>query len=99
MQYDFKWDPVKAASNAHKHGVTFKQAMQVFKDPMALTVYDDEHSEGGEERWITMGQSNGRVYLLVVHTYQDLENDGVIKVRIISARQANKFEIQQYEQG
>jgi uncharacterized DUF497 family protein len=31
MQYNFEWDPVKAASNAVKHGVTFEQAIEVSK--------------------------------------------------------------------
>ncbi len=32
MLYKFEWDPVKAAANAKKHGVTFDQAARVFTD-------------------------------------------------------------------
>ena len=63
MQYSFEWDPVKAASNKRKHGVTFKQAIGVFKDPMALTIFDDTHSANDEERWITMGQADRQFIL------------------------------------
>ena len=98
MEYDFEWNPNKAASNQRKHGVAFNQAVLVFKDPMALTIYDNESSIGEEERWITLGQVDGRIYLLVVHTYQDIDSNRV-KIRVISARKASKSEITQYEQG
>jgi len=44
MQYNFEWDPEKAKENWQKHGVRFEQATTVFRDPMAMTLYDDEHS-------------------------------------------------------
>ena len=50
---DFEWDPAKALSNIHKHGVTFDQAATVFLDGLALTVYDAASSHG-EERWFTL---------------------------------------------
>jgi hypothetical protein len=68
MQYNFEWDPVKATINANKHGVTFEQAIDVFKDPMALTLYEDEESTPDEDRWVTVGLVNHQYYLLVVHT-------------------------------
>ena len=43
--YDFEWDPLKALSNAHKHGVTFDRAATVFLDALALTVFDADHSQ------------------------------------------------------
>lgn len=43
--YDFQWDAVNAATNADKHGVTFEQAASVFLDPLALTVFDEAHSQ------------------------------------------------------
>ncbi|MDM3871168.1 BrnT family toxin [Porticoccus sp. W117] len=96
MQYNFEWDPAKARSNAVKHGVTFEQATSVFADSMALTIFDESHSNEHEQRWITLGQSNGQVYLVVVHTYQD-QKDNTVTIRIISARPATKHEIKQYE--
>lgn len=43
-QLDFTWDPVKAASNLLKHGVSFPQAATVLPDVLAATA-----AFGGEE--------------------------------------------------
>jgi uncharacterized DUF497 family protein len=96
MQYNFEWNPDKAHRNIKKHGVTFEQATGVFKDPIALTVYDDKESSENEDRWITLGQANGQHYLVVVHTYRQ-QNSDAVTVRLISARPATKHEIKQYE--
>ncbi len=96
MQYNFEWDPSKAHRNFKKHGVTFEQATGVFKDPVALTIYDEEESSEDEDRWITLGQANGQHYLVVAHTYRQQHNDAV-SIRLISARPATKHEIKQYE--
>jgi len=39
--YDFEWDPAKARTNIHKHGVSFDAAATVLLDRLALTVYDE----------------------------------------------------------
>ncbi len=54
---EFTWDSAKAASNLAKHGVAFTQGATVFADALALTVFDDVHSEF-EERWFTLGMDN-----------------------------------------
>lgn len=97
MHYHFEWDPAKAAANLKKHGVSFEQATEIFKDPLALTVYDED-SSGDEERWVTLGEVQQQHYLVVVHTYHDSEIN-VVRIRIISARPATKQEIKQYEHG
>lgn len=94
FQYTFEWDPRKAATNLHKHGVGFEQATKVFSDPLALSIYDEEHSET-EERWITLGRTETGT-LVVVHTHREI-NDNETLIRIISARKATKHEQQQYE--
>ncbi|WP_017326289.1 BrnT family toxin [Synechococcus sp. PCC 7336] len=96
MQYRFQWDPLKARTNLEKHGVSFREAEGVFEDPMALTLFDEEHSLF-EEHWITLGRKMGGQYLLVVHTADEYED--VIDVQIISARRATKREIRRYEEG
>lgn len=98
MQYNFEWDPGKAQENIRKHGVRFEQAAGVFRDPMALTVFDPDSSDPAEDRWITLGQVGGRHYLLVVHTHRESDDD-IVTIRIISARAATRQEIRQYEQG
>ena len=90
----FSWDPEKAKINKRKHGVSFEQACSVFSDPLALTIYDKEHSEK-EDRWILLGQSNNDVLILLVHTFSD-EKD-IERVRIISARKASKREKSAYQ--
>ena len=96
MIIDFEWDPEKAKTNAAKHGISFEEATRVFKDPMALTVYDSDSSIDNDERWVTLGQIDGQHYLVVVHTYRHKQTDTLV-IRIISARSATKQEIQQYE--
>ena len=95
MQFDIVWDDAKAQSNFLKHGVSFAQAATVILDPLALTVFDAEHSEA-EERWFTLGQTSDERLLAVAHTYQMLETN-ITRVRLVSAREATRLERQQYE--
>lgn len=67
------------------------------QDPLALSIYDDSHSSGEEDRWITMGRA-GNNLVVMVHTFREVSPDEVV-VRIISARRATKNEQQQYEEG
>lgn len=97
MQYTFDWSHTKARINDTKHGVTFRQAMTVFRDPLALTLYDDGHSDD-EERWITLGMASNSNCLVVVHTAQQAGTNE-LHVRIISARKADRDEEQTYWQA
>jgi uncharacterized DUF497 family protein len=94
--YDFEWDPEKARANTTKHDVAFELAATVFRDPLALTVFDGEHSEA-EERWATLGRTENGTLLVVTHTYGETSPESAT-VRIISARRATKQEIRDYEQ-
>ena len=90
----FEWDPDKNSSNRKKHGVSFDEAILVFADPIALSFFDDGHSDE-EERWITMGIIQSGRILVVIHTDRiRVENKTVI--RVISARGATDNEIKQY---
>ena len=95
ISYDFEWDLAKAIANFAKHGVTFEQAATVFLDPLAITIFDDAHSQT-EEGWFTLGHQAGGGLFFVVHTFQDQSSD-VATVRIISARAATKQERRTYE--
>ncbi|WP_243725288.1 BrnT family toxin [Candidatus Thiosymbion oneisti] len=92
---DVAWDNAKAQSNLVKHGVTFAQAVMVMLDPLALTVFDEAHSDT-EERWFTLGQTSEGRLLAVSHTYQLLDAD-TARIRLISAREATPRERQQYQ--
>lgn len=98
MNTRFEWDPAKAAANLRKHGVSFEIAIRAFADPFALTEQDRVESE--EHRWQTLGMADGHLLLLVAHTIQDDDEDGltVEVIRIISARKADRKERRRYEQ-
>ena len=96
LNLHFEWDPKKAASNLRKPRVSFVEAAGVFRDPLALTIYDEDHGRN-EERWITLGLVNGRQLVVVVHTWWEANSDE-IHVRIISAREATAHETRQYEE-
>ena len=66
FQYQFEWDPAKGRQNARKHRVTFERGATVFKDPNALSLFDEEHSDE-DERWITLGLDESGA-LLSFHT-------------------------------
>ena len=95
MRFNFEWDPFKAVANEKKHKVSFKHAAEIFLDPFAISIYDNEHSSQ-EDRWITIGKDRTNIILVAVHTFsqQDTVN---FKVRLISARKATKREKKQYE--
>lgn len=88
----FEWDPAKAASNLKKHKVSFEEASTVFGDPLAITIEDPGHSRPGEERFVTVGWSEGGRTVVVVHF------DADDSIRIISARVATRRERYQHEE-
>ncbi len=91
MQTLFEWDKGKAASNLRKHGVSFDEAQTVFLDDHSLTFVDEGHS-AKEERLVTLGISDKKRLLVVVHTER---RD---KIRLISARKATRSERRYYEE-
>jgi len=97
LQYHFEWDAAKAQSNRRKHGIAFEDAMTVFLDPLAVTRDDDEHAES-EERWITVGQTDGGMLTVLAHTYHETAEDEA-SLRVISARRATPRERREYESG
>lgn len=97
MRYRFEWDPRKAQGNLRKHGIGFESAAELFRDPFALSLYDESYSES-EERWITLGKDSRETLLVVVHTFSMTgENVDDAVIRIISARKATSVEMVQYE--
>ena len=86
----FEWDAKKAASNLLKHGVSFKEAMDVFYDPNAIEDYDAAHSSA-ETRFFILGLSSLRLLYVV---YAETEDQ---PVRIISARKPTRAERKIYE--
>ena len=85
----YQWDPRKAATNLHRHGIEFADSVAVFEDDFAL-VMSDEHPD--EERFVVIGQDALSRILVVVFTYRDERT-----IRIISARRATARERREYE--
>jgi uncharacterized DUF497 family protein len=86
----FTWNPRKAEANFRDHGVRFAEAVPVFEDDYAITITDDE-SDPDEQRLVSTGVgAKGRV-LVVAYCYRDPH------IHIISARNAEPHERQQYE--
>jgi uncharacterized DUF497 family protein len=77
-----------------KHGVSFEVALEVFVDPLSVTLHDVKHSDS-EDRWCTIGQTTECVVIVVFYTYDDIADRG----RLISARKASLRERREYEAG
>ena len=86
----YQWDRNKALGNLNKHGIDFADAVSVFSDELAITIFEDRFNE---ERFITIGIDLFNRILVVVYTMRDDE------IRLISARKATKNERLQYESG
>ena len=90
----YEWDETKNFINKLKHKISFEEAIGVFEDTMAVTIYDEEHSEN-EERFIIIGFDLKSRTLAVCHCYRG-ENKEI--TRIISARKATNAEIEIYKE-
>jgi uncharacterized protein len=96
----FQWDPIKAASNVKKHGISFEEAITVFGDPLAVTILDPDHSVS-EFRLLTTGLSRSQMLLVISHTERFRKADATRtnEIRLISARLATRQERKSYESG
>ena len=85
-------DEKKARVNFKKHGVSFDEAVSIFRDPLSITVTDPTHSET-EYRFLDIGISDQGRLLVVSYT------ERASRIRIISSRQALPMERKVYEEG
>ena len=92
MVEGFEWNENKAQQNLAKHGISFLEAITLFLDPLSITIDDPDHSQE-ERRLIIIGYSNRKRLVVVVHA------DRGDNIRIISARQATRYERRTYEEG
>ena len=86
---EFEWNEDKARENFRKHGVSFEQATQAFRDTLAIEWIDDSE-DYGEERSILLGLASYAL-LMVVHTDRSHDDD-IQRIRLISARRATRDE-------
>ena len=86
----FEWVDGKNALNFTKHGITFEEASLIFEGRTLSWV--DRRFDYGERRTISIGVIREIVAMSVVYTAR------VEKVRIISARLANRHERKRYDE-
>ena len=93
----FEWDEAKDLSNQRKHGVSFEDASEVFRDPLFESLKD--RIQDGEQRWQTYGKVGNRLLMMVAHTVREEDAHGatIEIIRIISARYASRKEQRLYE--
>ena len=86
----FEWDPEKEKLNIEKHdGITFEMASRVFLDRKRIEKYDENHSSLEEERWNAIGMVNEVLFVVFTEITDE-------RIRIISARIAEREEIDEY---
>ncbi len=86
MHYDS--DDDKNIANIAKHGIGFNLAEKF--DWLSAIEIQDNRKDYGEERWISLGPIENRLYVLIYVHRQSC-------IRIISLRKANKREREFYE--
>ena len=84
---EFEFDSVKSMSNLAKHGISFNDAKQLWRDPELLVI---RTRQVAEPRWIAIASIKGK-YWSAVFTYRDE------RIRIISVRRSRVKEIALYE--
>jgi len=91
QKINFVWDPAKAEKNDEKYGVSFDEAVTIFKDPHVLFHDDKEHSQK-EKRELAIGRSGPRSRLLTCFIARTEDT-----IRIISARVSTHRERRDYD--
>lgn len=81
----FEWDESKRQTNLAKHGLDFRDAIQVFDGP----VVESMSRRRGEERMVAIGSMEG-IEIVLVYVMRGKRR------RIISARRAHRNERQDY---
>lgn len=86
----FEWDSEKRKTNIQKHGIDFIKILPAFDDPHFIERFDYKHSIE-EERYFGLGMI-GVVLIFAISYTEDK------RIRIISARLANKKEENIYDE-
>ena len=89
----FDWDDGNSLKSAEKHAVSQAEAEQIFADERLLVADDLKHSQD-EERYHALGKTIEGRLLHVTFTFRDDRT----KIRVISARDANRRERRSYAQ-
>jgi uncharacterized DUF497 family protein len=88
----FDWDEGNARKSADKHSVSQAEAEQAFTDERVIVITDEPHSQT-ELRFHALGQTADGRLLQLTFTLREAGT----KIRVISARPANRRERSIYE--
>ena len=80
----FEWDIEKSVKNKKKHGVSFRESLEIWQC-VHLSVEKIATSKNGETRSATIGLIRGRLYTAIWTQRND-------KIRIISVRRSRDGE-------
>lgn len=83
----FEFDKTKSDANIKKHGIDFREAQKLWKDPKLLEI---EAKSEKERRYIVIGRIEEKVWSAVITYRED-------KIRIISVRRSRATEVELYE--
>jgi uncharacterized protein len=89
----FAWDKGNEQKNWIKHKVAAEEAEEPFFADDYIILEDESHSRSVEQRFVLLGKTNKKRMLFIVFTTR------ADKIRIISARDANKKEVIFYEKA
>lgn len=87
ISYEFEFDINKSKINKEKHGIDFKEAQLLWKDPSYIEVPIKSEVE---KRWLVIGKINKKIYSGFITYRKNI-------IRIISVRRARKNEENIYE--
>jgi uncharacterized DUF497 family protein len=90
---EFEWDAGNEEKNWIRHSVRAEEAEEPFFTEERLVLEDKPHSTKQETRYILIGKSKKGRMLFIVYTIRKE------KIRIISARNADKKEVLLYEKA
>lgn len=90
MRMKFVWDEKKNRSNIRKHGIDFRDVVEMFHHPMLIGL--DRRRDYSEDRWIGVGLLRSIVAVVVYVEWEDEET-----IRIISARKATRYESEEFQ--
>lgn len=87
---EFEWDKGNKDKNLKKHGISDKEAEEIFNNVPLLVSLDKKHSTRIEVRYHALGKTDKNKVLFISFTVRNRN------VRIISARKASKIERNKY---
>ncbi len=84
---EFEFDEAKSQANLEKHGIDFRAAQKLWRDPYLLEIRAKSEDE---LRFLLIGKIAEKHWSAVV-TYRDA------RIRLISVRRSRKKEVELYE--